>query len=291
MVVSPRISSLGHLRNGIRGLKYASKDALDFYNYLIHPKGGNFQPDQVLLLRDQAATRYAIEDAFNQIKQKAQGDDLVLLYFSSHGTPPDKFGGVHIVTYDAEVNPRERIWQTAISEDLLREFIQGIRAKRLLVIMDACYSNGAYAQIVGFLPAGGKSLDLEEDEGHGQSRIYLAERLLGAKDLALEPEPPQPANAYSSANGWGKVLISASDADEKSWESDNLHNGIFTYFFSDGLKRYGGAIQESFNYAKPLLNSTVKKEKGGDIEQNPQVVPDRYGWNMSISEPAKPALK
>jgi len=108
------------------------------------------------------------------------------------------------VTYDAEVKPRERIWETSLTEGILRDFIQNVRTKRLIVIMDACYSNGAYGQIAGFLPEGGKSLGAGWDEGYGRSQRDMAQRLLGAKELVLTgPSPPK---------GWAKILISASDA-------------------------------------------------------------------------------
>ena len=53
-------------------------------------------------LRNEYATRSSIENASDRLKSLATEDDLVVLYFSSHGTPPDKFGGVHessIFTY------------------------------------------------------------------------------------------------------------------------------------------------------------------------------------------------
>lgn len=280
------IVGVGTYQNGINQLEYASKDALNFYNYLVSPSGGKFDKHDVTLLRDQQATKSAIVDALNSIKSKATENDLVIVYLSSHGTPPDKFGGVYVVTYDSQVNPRHMIWNTSISGDILRDFIQGVKAKRLVVIMDACYSNGAYSQVAGFLPSGGKSLGIEEDEGYGTSREYMSKRLLGAKDIILEDSVQVSSPAYSSnAEGWGKVLISASGAGEKSWESDTLHSSIFTYYFLQGLQTNNGTLKEAFDYSKPLVYQRVKQEKGTDINQTPQLTPNRTGWNMSISVP------
>ena len=193
----------GRFLNGIQPLRYANKDAYDVYTYLTDPRGGRFKRENVILLRDEYATRANSVRALEELRRRAVGNDLVLLFFSSHGTPPDKYGGVHIVTFDSEVSPRERIWSTSLTDGILRDFVQTVRAKRLVVIMDACYSNGAYRGVAGFLPPGGKSLDASAEEGYGRSSGYMAQRLLGAKDLLVEPESLASAS-QRPADGWGR---------------------------------------------------------------------------------------
>jgi hypothetical protein len=148
--------------------------------------------------------------------------------------------------------------------------------------MDACYSNGAYAQIAGFLPPGGKSLEAGIEEGYGNSQRYMAQRLLGAKDLVLDDAAPA-QRPHGARGGRGKVLISASDAGERSWESDELRNSVFTRYFLDGLKMSHGSVKEAFEHAKQLVPRQVKREKGPDIEQRPQLTADRRDWNISIA--------
>jgi hypothetical protein len=109
----------------IQPLQYASMDAENVYRYLAEPSGGNFRPETVVLLQDEQATRAAVVSALERIKARAGPDDLVFVYLSSHGTPPDKYGGVHVITQDAAVIPRDQVWQTSVSEDILRSFIQG----------------------------------------------------------------------------------------------------------------------------------------------------------------------
>jgi uncharacterized caspase-like protein len=275
------VVGVGRFRGAITPLQYANKDAYDVYTYLVDPAGGNFKRDNVILLRDEHATRDQVVRALNEIQRAAREDDFVFVYFSSHGTPPDKFGGVHVVTTDTEVNPRERVWDTSLNESLLKSFVQHLRTKRLVLVMDACYSNGAYGNIAGFLPPGSKSLLAGSDEGWGRSRQYMAQRLLGAKDLTLENDPSP--STSKAASGWGKVLISASDAGERSWESDQLRNSIFTRYLIEGLRANRGNVKEAFDYARPLVRQHVKREKGAELEQNPQLTPNRRDWNMSMS--------
>jgi hypothetical protein len=273
---------------GIPKLQFSVHDAKSYYNFLIDPDKGGFQRENVVFLSDRNATKNNIAKALDRIKSMAEPDDLVTIYMSSHGTPPEKFGGVFIVTYDSEVKPRERIWHTSITETMLKDFIEGLRAKRLVMILDACYSNGAYRKVPGFLPPGGKSLGASDAEGYGISKEY-GKRLLGAKDIVLEEAPSKPkakskSTADSRSESWGKVLIGASGPGEQSWESDSLNNSIFTYYFLDGLNRNNGSVQNAFFYAKPLVPQRVKQEKGQDIDQNPQVIATNQDWNMRLSQ-------
>ncbi len=279
------VVGVSKFKNGIQSLQYSVRDANEFYGFLVSPGGAGFPKENVVFLTDQNATRGNIVKALNRIKSSAEVDDLVTIYISTHGTPPDKFGGVHIVTYDTEVTPRENVWHTALTEAIIKDFIEGLRAKRLVMILDTCYSNGAYKGVPGFLPPGGKSLGAGDEEGYGISKDY-GKRLLGSKDIVLEdvPEKDTPKSLDSpEEEGWGKVLVSASGAGEKSWESDSLKNSVFTYYYLDGLKRKGGSVKNAFLYAKPLVYHRVKEEKGSDIDQNPQVMATSKNWDMHLS--------
>ena len=84
----------GHLYVGISDfkdgsipkLKYSAKDARDFREFLI--KKANFSPDHIRLLVNQDATRMRIMTELGDkfLPRVVQPDDLVVLYFSSHGS-------------------------------------------------------------------------------------------------------------------------------------------------------------------------------------------------------------
>jgi len=278
------VVGVGKFKNGITPLQYSVRDATLFYRFLLEQAG--FTKNNTYFLADQNATSSSIVKYLNGIRNTAQEDDLVVVYMSSHGTPPDKFGGVYIVTYDTEVNPRERVWHTAVAETALKDFVENLRARRLVMVLDTCYSNGAYRAIPGFLPPGGKSLGVGgENEGYGVSTAQ-GKRLFGAKDIVLEDQPRQAASSGKSIDGsqesYGKVLISASSSGEKSWESDQLRNSVFTYYFVDGMKRYDGSVKDAFDYSKPRTTQRVQQEKGADITQTPQAMATNENWNMRV---------
>jgi hypothetical protein len=281
------VVGVGRFKYGVNPLEFAAFDAMSMYRFLTDPARGKFPRENAILLTDEEATLHKVRAAMERIRQEAGPDDLVVVYMSSHGAPPDKKGAVNIVTHDTEIKPRERIWHTSLTEEMFKEFVDGLRAKRLVMILDTCYSNGAYRAVPGFLPPGGKSLGSEDDEGYGIGRDQ-GKRLLGAKDLVIDDQPTsrgQKAVGQTDSQGWGKVLIGASGSGERSWESDQLRQSIFTHYFVDGLKRYDGSVQTAFYHAKPLVYQRVREEKGSDIEQTPQVLATTPNWNFSMTTP------
>jgi len=277
------VVGVGKFKSGITPLQYAVRDASLFYRFLIEQAG--FTKNNTYFLADQNATSANVVRYLNGIRNAAGEDDLVVVYMSSHGTPPDKFGGVYIVTYDTEVKPRERVWHTSVAESALKDFVENLKARRLVMILDTCYSNGAYRAIPGFLPPGGKSLGVgDADEGYGVSTAQ-GRRLFGSKDIVLDEQPRKAGSAgkgIGSQESYGKVLISASSAGEKSWESDQLRNSVFTYYFVDGMRRYDGSVKDAFDYSKPRTLQRVQQEKGADITQTPQAMATNENWNMKV---------
>jgi len=77
-------------------------------------------------------------------------------------------------------------------------------------------------------------------------------------------------------------MISASGPNEKSWESEQLRQSIFTYYFLDGLNQSQGSVKDAFLYAKPRVKERVKQEKGSDIDQSPQVYITNEKWDIKI---------
>lgn len=280
------VVGVGRYQYKIRPLEFAERDASSFYLFLTDPNRGRFSRDGVTYLVNENATRANITAALDRIRTAASEDDLVVIYVSSHGSPPDKNGVVNIATYDTEPSPRDRVWYTSLTQQAIGEFVNGLRAQRLVIILDTCFSNGAYKDVPGFLPPGGKSLGADDNEGYGMSKAS-GQRALGAKDLVLEDRPAPGGSAKSVRIGstddaWGRVLIGASGANEQSWESDQLNNSIFTYYFIDGLNRSQGSVQNAFYYAQPRVYQRVKQEKGADIEQSPQVMATQSNWNMRL---------
>jgi tetratricopeptide (TPR) repeat protein len=218
-------------------LKYSSKDARDFYDYLVDPNQGKFKPDHVRLLLDKNATKINIMDALGDsfLPHAANPKDLVVIYLSTHGSPAgaDIRGVNYVVAYDTQVR---KLFATGIEmNQLLRMIKERVHTNRIVLVLDTCYS-GAGAQL-----------------GH-----------TGHKGLVRTN-----VDSHAAAQGVGSLVISSSAPDQKAWESDDLHNSYFTRYFIDALRETaskegsnGSNIEQAFNVMRSKVQSTVLKDKG-----------------------------
>src|SRR5437588_3584423 len=79
------IRTFAHPPAGLPVLQSSDKDASDVKDFLINE--GSFRADHVQFLENEHATTHNIRQAFGRIREQAQTDDLVVIYFSSHGLP------------------------------------------------------------------------------------------------------------------------------------------------------------------------------------------------------------
>lgn len=259
-------------------LQYTARDAQLVHDYLIDPRGGGFARSNVTLLTNQQASRAAIEAAMDRIADNAVAGDLVLLYISSHGTPPNDRGTMQVITYDTRLRPREQAFLTSLSDDRIAAFAQRLGPARLVAVLDTCYSGAAFEKVPGFLATGAKDLRLDEERDTvvGYSGKSLHTLATGAKDLRFEDEKsPLPPPASQGP----RVLMSASDAGQKSWESERLRQSFFTYHLVNAL-RSTPDLERAYLQAKPRVAAEVLRDKGQ--AQTPQAVFMPRGTSFSL---------
>ena len=231
-------------------LHCASKDALNFYNYLT--KEANFRKDHVLLLLDDNATKHNIEDAFgdNFLPSVSEPDDIIVVYIATHGTAAvnDKGGRAYIVAHDTV---KTQLFSTAVRmDDIYQRIKECVKANRALIIMDTCYS-GAGITDGADLPAA--------------TNLYAATQI---------------------AQGCGHRVITASSPKERSWECLNHQNGVFTKYLLEELRLTHGRID--LHSAFPDLQRKVSSEVSQcfRVSQTPQVGGDWQGNDLILSIPA-----
>jgi hypothetical protein len=221
----------------IPSLRYAAKDAETFYNWLTYPQGGKYAPSRVKLLLNEKATGKNIKNALFVWLKRAIEEDLVTIYFAGHGSPesPDSSGNLFLLPYDTQY---DNIATTGFPmwdiETALKRFI---KARKVIVIADACHSGGV-----------GQSFD-------------VARR--AARAIKINPISSGLQNL--SKMGDGVCVISASDDKQFSQEDRKWGggHGVFTYFLLAGLKGkadYSKDGNVTLGELIPFLSEQVRRE-------------------------------
>ena len=233
-------------------LKFAAKDATDFANFLI--KHENFAADHVLLLTDDKATRKNILESLGSkwLPRLAMPSDLVVLYFSTHGSPSDiDEGGVnYLIAHDTEV---DNLYATGIPmQDLVRMIKGRVHSDRIVIFLDACHSGATTA------------------DGKGIVRVSNID-------------------ADEVVQGTGQLVISSSAPNERSWESKNETNGVFTKHLIAALSKDGAATRlgNAFATLKQDVQAEVLRDRAQ--LQTPVMRSKWQGADLALAlPPAKP---
>jgi uncharacterized caspase-like protein len=236
-------------------LHFSVKDSTDFVNFLEDPQGGRFEPSHIFHLKNETATREGIYEGLGQLRIKAQPDDLVVVYLSSHGSPRDQDpnGVSYIVTHDTNLDDPATLYATSLQMiDLVQQINREIKARRVVLVLDTCFSGDALTS-------------LQAGTGGSASKgfIQVASKNPGEEATA----PPAFSAAFQNLTiGYGRAVITASRANQLSWESATLKNGYFTHYLIDALRASHG--NESLDHLFPQVRSTVAAHVKTDVGAN-----------------------
>jgi hypothetical protein len=228
-------------------LKYAVNDAKEFHRLLIEKNG--IPAENVTLLIDEQGSLKNIKNALGiGLKIAAGPDDMVLIYFAGHGSSERDAASIdgdglekYILAFDTDP---EDLFSTALPMRDIALIFNRIRSERLIFIADTCYSGASGGRTVGF---GGIRANISDS---------FLERLAG---------------------GRGKVIISASAANEVSVEKDDLQHGVFTYYLLEGLRGAADTdrdgtitVDEAYRYVSEKVPRATGQEqhpvKKGSVE-------------------------
>jgi len=228
-------------------LNYTGADAAAFAAALKDPSIGGFPADNVHVLTDKQATTKNIKEELNWIARHAEPNDLVVIYVATHGTPrtTDSAGGAnYLITYDTEAYSggslnEDALYATAYPMvELANAVSTRMKALRTAVFLDTCYSGGA-AGANGSQP----SAPLANTAPSGSMLTHMTE-------------------------GTGRIVIAASEVNEESLESSQLHHGYFTYFLLQALKSSKGQTPLSQVYASVAQQVSTSVSSQG-MHQHP----------------------
>ena len=180
-------------------------------------------------------TAHKVNETIDYFFSQRKQDDLLILYFSGHGVR-DEYGSLYLAVKNTN---RARLRSTAVKADFIREAMDQSRSKRQILILDCCNS-GAFAQ-------GSKA---ETGGSIGTAKAF-------------------------EGTGYGRIVLTASDATQFAWEGDKvigeeITNSLFTHFLVKGLEGEADqdwdgkiTIDELYDYAyEQVVRRTPKQTPG-----------------------------
>ncbi|MEG4108876.1 caspase family protein [Microcoleus sp. S13_C5] len=235
-------------------LKYADRDAEELCKLLQTPSGGGFEADHIVKLVNEDATTANITRALRSFLKKPASEDIVLIYFASHGAPDiDRPENVYLLTHDTD--PRD-ISGTALPMREVDLSLRDLLAERVIVIADTCHSAAIGAGI------GRRSAE----NNSGVVNRYLQEVGISKPSLAL---------------------LTSAEANEVSWEGEKWGggHGVFTHYLLEGMR--GAAdyqpqngivtVWELFEYVRE------KVETATGNKQHPCIGSQPYDPNLPMA--------
>jgi uncharacterized caspase-like protein len=191
-------------------LTYAVPDSQDFSSELKRQqeKLGNFERVEIVALNNKDATKANILKALSDISAKIQPEDSLTIYFAGHGTAQQN--RFYLIPHDlGYAGSREKlddaglkaILSHSISDEELRDTLESIDARQIVLVIDACNS--------------GQALEAEEKRRGPMNSKGLAQ-------LAYEK---------------GMYILTAAQSYQAAKEATKLGHGFLTYaLVEEGLK-------------------------------------------------------
>jgi hypothetical protein len=226
-------------------LRYASKDAKDFYQFFMN-KAAPYHGGQNLGGQTKV-TKTQVLDALKRLESANHNEeDTVVLYLSTHGSlayRPDGSVGRYIITSDTD---SQNVANTALDYDVIVNRFKALKSRKKVLVLAFCHS------------------------GVGKSALTPTMK----KSLAMIKAPffAEPVTEKSE----GTIILTASGWREPAMEDSALQNDVYTHFLLKGFLQDQNedgviTIMEAHSYA---VNETYKFTSG---KQRPSAIVELLG--------------
>jgi hypothetical protein len=212
-------------------LNFTTKDAKDVAAALTDPKIGRFPPSNVHVLGETQVSTRRFKEELNWLARSAEENDLVVIFVATHGTSrkDDTADVNYLVTSDTDLSTPDSLFGSSLAMVDLSDIVRTrVKARRTVILLDTCHSGGATA---------GKR-----------------DRATGLADFA-----PSGAAIDRLRQGVGRVILTASQEEQVSYEGAPFQNGYFTHFLLEALRQNNGmnTVQQEYEYVKDQLPKAV----------------------------------
>lgn len=230
-------------------LNYAAKDAKDLSVLFSSNKSGIYTDVLTKNIADEAVTTEQVK-ALKSFVGEAGINDIVIIFVAGHGVLDESFNyyfATHPMVFN---NPKLK---GLVYEDL-ESLLDGITAKKKILIMDTCHSGEIDKEDVFFS---------EEDQAKDDNVSFRsAGTAIESKSAGASPSKMMNELFNDLRRGTGATVISSAGGAEYALESDEWKNGLFSYCMLSGLKNgYADLNNDGEIYLTELQTYTVEKVK------------------------------
>ena len=182
-------------------VEYAKNDGEVFKNYCHKTLG---LPEKNVHFVANATRNNIIGELFwlSQVCNAFKGEVSVIFYYAGHGLPDEDSGSAYLLPVDGN----SQILPTCYSINELYETLGKLPAKKVTVLMDACFS--------GAKRNGGM--------------------LASARGVAIKAKVSEPKGSV--------IVLSAAQGNETAYKYEEAKHGLFTYFLLKKLKDSNGNV-------------------------------------------------
>ena len=237
-------------------------------------------------LKDEQATREAIINGFRNHLRQAEKDDVVLFYYSGHGSQelaPKEFWHIEpdhldetLVCYNSRT---ENGWDLADKE--LAKLIAEVGEKdpHLTIILDCCHSGSGTKDPTE--QAKERRLDTDKRSRPLDSFIFSLEDLNQLSDTRDPEKHPTGWKIPSSRH----VLLAACRDYETAKEYRSKCRGYFSYFLMDTLSKANGKLtyRDLFGRTNAIVRSE-RSDQSPQLEVNHPSDGNKFFLNGAIAE-------
>jgi hypothetical protein len=238
---------INRYQNSRYDLNYARADAAAFADALRLGGKDLFAAVVADTLFDQAATGLAIKAAFRRIIKNSRPEDVFVFYYAGHGTVPVQDTTYYLVPSDVtQMDDVSQLAQLALSNAQLRAQFDAVRARKRLMLVDACHA--------------------------------------GAIVEAFGARGPVEARALTElANASGFLIVTATEKHQLATEVEKLGHGVFTYALLQAMSqppRRKRMVVEIVNETEQLMRALTTKYHG--TEERPEIHLNGENWPLIV---------
>jgi hypothetical protein len=200
--------------------------------------------------------------------KKSSVDDIVILFISGHGFLDTSY---NLIFPTAGNTFESNSDLTGIPFDSLTALLEGIPARRKVMLVDACHSGPVEEPLAGKITA--NKLPASNEPSKNAKGKALADPVDNYKRPNLDPFELMQDLFEPTTDNTGIVVIAASSGNKVAYESHTLQNGIFTSALKGALQNHKTmGISELKRYMENEVVRLSENKQKPVIRQDNRVV-------------------